>query len=165
MTIPPAPVNRLVGPVYKLCKNKHIFKKCYWGNFSLPSSSHLITESIINNRNSFCENHGLIRYVCNSHPDIGDMRIWDHCELYTCIGGYVYITSPYANPYALALAIANGLTDCGKLYGEGAFSYYIKFKNKHEFNRYKSRPNPQDQSGRSPRLHPVVGKTLPEQTT
>lgn len=120
-----------------LTKSPKIFAKCYWGNFKLDSGDYEKIKKIAENRNKFAEEFELVKYVSNQRPL--NASFFDHCELYKCKKGYVYINSPYhgGKPEVINKMLQNhGLSLYLNLYSETAITYVKRFSNKCEFNRF-----------------------------
>lgn len=128
-----------------LTKNVRLFSACYWGNFEVPHAQEqrAEAEAIAVNRDGFAEEFGLVKYVSNDRP-ISNLGLFDHCELYKCRVGYVYIVSPYSELADLAaeaeltnLAAEAGMKRYADLYSHKAKTYLRQFSDKREFNRFK----------------------------
>ena len=117
----------------ELTKYPVIFRNCYWGRIS---TSYEIDDEIILNRNAFAEEFDITEYVSNEGPRNG-LGIFDHCELYKCQSGYVYIISHQdAGKDHDACAQQNGFMKYMNLYKNNSSTYIQKFSDKREFNRY-----------------------------
>ena len=113
-----------------------LFKKCCWGG---DDTSPPPAPCIVANRNAFVSDYGVTKYMGNDNPK-SDLGMFDHCELYQCENGYVFIISPNdATPDLDACAIRHELTKYKKLYSATATTYIKTFRNKREFNLYRKR--------------------------
>lgn len=115
-----------------LTKFHKIFSKSYWGNFEFDENEKDI-KSIVESRNKFGAEFKIIKFICNDRPSKRE-DIFDHCELYKCDLGLIYIISPYLENDALAKKY--GFTRYDKLYHKNATTYYRKFNKKTDFNRF-----------------------------
>jgi len=119
--------------IASLTKYEKIFKKTYWGNFTLNNFEKV--DELINNRNDFAYNYNLVKYVSKEKPTYA-IKLFDHCELYKCKNGYVYIVSPYNYKNHAQDADKFMMMKYCKLYADDALTYIKIFQNKVEFNRY-----------------------------
>jgi len=108
-----------------------IFKNSYWGNFQLKSEVDI--GEIVRNRNKFAKDFSLKAYHSNPRPT-QNCPLFDHCELFKCLKGYVYIVSPYLEFDKTAEML--GLKKYLKLYADNATTYIREFSSKIEFNRF-----------------------------
>jgi hypothetical protein len=108
-----------------------IFTKCYWGGFREETKD--ISE-IVENRNRFALEFNIEKFVDGSRPQNG-LGLFDHCELYKCKAGFVYIISPYLEVPDEILA-RFGFRNNDPLYYANAYTYLKEFETKVEFNRY-----------------------------
>ena len=116
-----------------LTNYERIFSKCYWGGFKIADEY----KEIVKNRNLFAEEFKIIKFVNNERVNkIHDL--FDHCELYKCKEGYVYISSPYGNAdtYRVEMFEMMGFSKYHKLYSNDSVTYLKKFSGKVEFNRF-----------------------------
>lgn len=110
-----------------------IFRECYWGNFRRPAPD----PKIIEGRNAFVSEFGVTKYAGSESPPEA-LGIFDHCELYKCKVGYVYIISPYdADKTVDRIASEMGFDKYRNLYMPNATTYVQTFSDKHKFNRAK----------------------------
>ena len=64
------------------------------GSFKVEDNTLNLDDDIIKNRNEFAEEFKIKTYLKSDIP-VSRSAIFDHCELYECESGYIYITSPY----------------------------------------------------------------------
>jgi hypothetical protein len=115
-----------------LTKYPTIFKNSYWGGFDAEVASQ-IDDDILKNRNEFVEEFKIKTFSGDDRPASGG-ALFDHCELYKCEGGHIYVTSPYHEHDEIATA--KGFTRYKKLYLPDATTYIKLFESKAEFNRF-----------------------------
>lgn len=108
-----------------------LFAKCYWGKFREKADR---ISSIVENRNKFVSEFKIKKLADGVHPQNG-LDMFDHCELYRCEEGFVYIISPYCDVEDGILAVF-GLTRYRPLYANDAHTFFKKFESKVAFNRY-----------------------------
>lgn len=116
-----------------LTKLPTLFKNSYWGSFKVEDNTLNLDDDIIKNRNEFAEEFKIKTYLRNDMP-VSRSALFDHCELYKCESGYIYITSPYGEYDEIATK--KGFTRYKKLYLLGTTTYYKLFESKVEFNRF-----------------------------
>jgi hypothetical protein len=115
-----------------LTERPTLFKNSYWGCFSVEKNTQ-IDDDIVKNRNEFSEEFKIKTYSGNDRP-ISRGTLFDHCELYKCESGYIYVTSPYGEYDEIAME--KGFTRYKKLYLPDATTYIKLFESKVEFNRF-----------------------------
>jgi hypothetical protein len=108
-----------------------LFGRCYWGNSPARSSEE--TKEIVQNRNDFARRFRLREFVDSVPPQL-TLGLFDHCELYRCEKGYVYVTSP--DGCYDELADRFGLDRTVALYERSCSTYVRFFARKVEFNRF-----------------------------
>jgi len=108
-----------------------IFSKCYWGAFRDKPKE---MSEIVENRNRFATEFKIEKFMNGSRPQYG-LGMFDHCELYKCEEGFVYIISPYSEIEDEVLE-RFGFSKHSILYSATAWTYLKEFKTKVEFNRY-----------------------------
>ena len=118
---------------FTLTNYEKIFDSCYWGQFKITDENKTETLKIAKNRNQFALEFDLVKFIDNARPN-NAIGLFDHCELYKCKEGYVYIVSPYADNADVLESF--GLQKYNKLYEKNALTYLKKFPNKVEFNRF-----------------------------
>ena len=116
-----------------LTNYEKLFSKCYWGNHNASNEDIEIGK----NRNLFVEKFKIIKYV-NNERATNIHYLFDHCELYKCKEGYVYIASPYKDSESPQIEMFDkmGFSQYHNLYSMNSLTYFKKFSNKVEFNRF-----------------------------
>ncbi|MDF7809664.1 hypothetical protein P4E94_19655 [Pontiellaceae bacterium B12219] len=115
----------------ELTDHVKLFTKCYWGGFREEPEE--MTE-VVQNRNRFVSEFQVEKFVNGSRPQNG-LGMFDHCELYKCTEGFVYVISPYCE--ILDEVIERfGFRKYNPLYSTNAYTYLKEFETKVEFNRY-----------------------------
>jgi len=110
-----------------------IFSETYWGYQQSTDKCNEIGE----NRNLFVEEFNI-----KKHIDVGransNIDLFDHCELYKCKKGYVYISSPSIDSdYPQAEMFEKmGFSKYHNLYANTHLTYFKKFSDKVEFNHF-----------------------------
>ena len=93
----------------------------------------MVDDCIIKGRNKLAEEFKIKSYSGNNRPTSPNV-LFDHCELYKCEGGYIYIVSPYGEYDEIATE--RGFTRYRKLYSLNATTYVKFFESKVEFNQF-----------------------------
>ena len=117
-----------------LPNNKSLYEGTYWGNFEYDPEKKSELDIIIKNRNSFEIDFNITKYIGNERPKKDTVLKFDHCELYKCEDGFIYITSPYGSNDKAAEEI--GFEKYISLYAPNATTYLRKFASKYEFNKF-----------------------------
>jgi hypothetical protein len=117
-----------------LTKYPTLFKNSYWGCFKAEGNTQ-IDNDIVKNRNEFVEEFKIKTYSASGRPASGS-ALFDHCELYKCESGYIYVASPYDYREYDEIAAEKGFARYKKLYLPNAITYVKLFGSKIEFNRF-----------------------------
>ena len=117
-----------------LTNYEKIFSKTYWGYQSATDKCNEIGK----NRNLFIEEFDVVKFVDDNRVS-NNLDLFDHCELYKCKEGYIYISSPSINIDYPQVEIFEkmGFSEYYKLYSTNHLTYFKKFLNKVEFNCFK----------------------------
>lgn len=117
--------------LFELTDYPRIFKKCYWGNFLVNEAG----ESI-RNRNDFVKEYGLKEFIEARSPE-SRLGFFDHCELYRCKDGVVYVVSHSRKDNELdQCAERMGFKKYKNQYVDGSTTYVQVFPDKDAYNRY-----------------------------
>ena len=118
----------------ELTEYPKLFKKTYWGGFKITKDTKI--DDIVINRNKFVDEFKIEKCFDAPRPKTpGPIEFFDHCELYKCVNGFVYITSPYGDHDKYdRLAKKMEFTLYKNLYLPGAVTYFRSFANKSELN-------------------------------
>lgn len=114
-----------------LTNHPTLFKSSYWGCFKVENNTEM--DDIARNRNEFAEEFEIESYSGSDKP-VSRSPLFDHCELYRCKSGYVYVSSPYGEHDEIATE--KGFARYKKLYSPHATTYVKLFERKAEFNRF-----------------------------